>query len=63
MASFIESLKGGPHRDDLATACRSTMLAVMAQSAAAGGAPVAWQDLWQPSSAPPPSQPVQSSLV
>ena len=63
MASFIKSLKGGPHRDDLATACRSTMLAVMAQSAAAGGAPVAWQDLWRPSSAPPPSQPVQSSLV
>jgi len=63
MASFIESLKGGLHREDLAAACRSTMLAVMARSAAASGAPVAWHDLWRPSSAPLPSRPLQSSMV
>jgi predicted dehydrogenase len=63
MTSFIESLKGGQHRDDLAAACRSTMLAVMARSAAASGAPVAWHDLWRPSLAPLPSRPLQSSMV
>lgn len=52
MASFIASLRGGPARADLATACRSTMLAVMAQTAVTTGTPVAWHDLWQTTRAP-----------
>jgi predicted dehydrogenase len=63
MASFIESLRNAPPRTDLAAACRSTMLAVMARSAATGEGTVAWHDLWRPSPTSPPSRPVQSSMV
>jgi predicted dehydrogenase len=63
MASFIASLRGGPARADLATAARSTMLAVMARTAVATGVPVAWGDLWQASPAPRSARPVQSSRV
>lgn len=63
MASFIASLRGGPARADLATAARSTMLAVMARTAVATGAPVAWHDLWQPAPGPRSARPVQSSRV
>lgn len=63
MAAFIDSLRSKPPRTDLAAACRSTMLAVMARSAATDGGTVSWHDLWRPSSAPLPSGPVQSSMV
>jgi len=63
MASFIESLRNKPPRTDLAAACRSTMLAVMARSAATGEGTVAWHELWRPSPTPLPSRPVQSSMV
>jgi hypothetical protein len=63
IASFIASLRGGPARADLATACRSTMLAVMARTAVATGAPVAWHDLWQASPALRSARPLQSSRV
>lgn len=63
MASFIASLRGGPARHDLATAARSTMLAVMARTAVTTGVPVAWGDLWQASPAPRSARPVQSSRV
>lgn len=56
MASFIDSLREGARRDDLATACRSTMLAVLAGAAvAAGERPVAWRSLWQPAAAAEPA--------
>ena len=63
IASFIASLRGGPARADLATACRSTMLAVMARTAVATGAPVAWHDLWQAAPALRSARPLQSSRV
>ena len=63
MASFLASLRGGPARADLASACRSTMLAVMARTAVATGAAVAWHDLWQAAPAPRSARPVQSSRV
>lgn len=63
MASFIESLRGSPRRDDLAAACRSTMLAVMARTASASDETVAWDELWRPRRAPLASRPIQSSLV
>lgn len=63
MASFIDSLRNQLPRTDLAAACRSTMLAVMARAAATGGDTVAWHDLWRPSPAPLPSRPVQSPMV
>lgn len=56
MASFVESLRGGRRRDDLAIACRSTMLAALAGAAvAAGGEPVAWSRLWRPAAAAMPT--------
>jgi myo-inositol 2-dehydrogenase/D-chiro-inositol 1-dehydrogenase len=56
MASFVDSLRAGSRRDDLATACRSTMLAALARAAiAAGGEPVAWSRLWRPAAAATPA--------
>jgi predicted dehydrogenase len=56
MASFVDSLLAGSPRGDLATACRSTMLAALARAAvAAGGEPVAWSRLWRPAAAATPA--------
>jgi myo-inositol 2-dehydrogenase/D-chiro-inositol 1-dehydrogenase len=55
MKSFIASLRAAPRRDDLADACRSTMLAVMARTAVEAGATATWQDLWRSATAPRPA--------
>lgn len=55
MASFIASLRSAQPCDDLAVACRSTMLAVMARTAVEAGATATWQELWRPSAAPRPA--------
>ena len=46
MASFLSGIRAGRRVDDLESACRSTLVAVMGRMAGAGESPVCWTDLW-----------------
>jgi hypothetical protein len=46
MASFLRGIRDGRRVDDLESACRSTLVAVMGRMAGAGESLVCWTDLW-----------------
>jgi predicted dehydrogenase len=63
IAALVRTLRSSGRVDDLATLCRSTMVAIMGRTAAETGGPVAWHDLWPVAAEPLPLRPLQSERV
>ena len=63
IASLIQALRSAGRIDDLETACRSTMIAVMGRTAAETHGTVAWQDLWTSPADVLPLRPIQCEGV
>ncbi|MCE9630922.1 MAG: Gfo/Idh/MocA family oxidoreductase [Planctomycetia bacterium] len=62
MASMVRSLTSGRRVDDLATLCRSTMVALLGREAAEAARPVAWSELWPAGPESLSLRPLQSDM-
>jgi myo-inositol 2-dehydrogenase/D-chiro-inositol 1-dehydrogenase len=63
VASLVRALRSGRRVDDLETACRSTMIAVMGRMASESRDEVSWHDLWPRVTESSPLRPLQCSRV